>query len=149
MQTPNDTIAISDNNTPSNTNITPSPPLSNFAKRPKRKKFYRIKRTNQPYIYCNKKQKSTVQLPVYPTESPNKELDYDEETYDDVLISEQNESLFEGISTLRLVIAYYYRCVLRAPAESLWDGTDGTISVIRNSFKLSYKHKRLIRRVLC
>ena len=38
-------------------------------------------------------------------------------TYDYIATNEENDSLFQGVVTLRLVIAYYYRCVLRAPPE--------------------------------
>ncbi len=35
-------------------------------------------------------------------------------TFDSIATDEENTALFQGVVTLRLVIAYYYRCVLRA-----------------------------------
>ena len=66
-------------------------------------------------------------------------------TVNDVHITEQNETLFEGDSTLRIVIAYFYRFVLMAPDESLWEGVDGSISVIMNVFNSGNKRKHFIR----
>ena len=92
MQTTNDTTC---NNKPNNTIITPSPSLNNLSKRPRRRNFITKKRSGQSYNYNKKKSKhstqlpiSPVELPISPEESPNKKLEYDETTFEDVIISE-------------------------------------------------------------
>ena len=136
MQTTNYTTVSPDNNKPKST------PISNFANRPKRKYFAHRKgiRTSQSNKHHKKQTQHTI--------SPSKKLDYSEVNVDDVHISEQNETLFEGDTTLRIVIAYFYRCVLMAPDTSLWEGVDGTFSVIQSVFKLCNTRKRFIRNTM-
>ena len=54
--------------------------------------------------------------------------------YDDYIIDQENEELFEGNRGLCMSIAYYYRCVLRYPSRSKCLGKQGTVKHIRNIF---------------
>ena len=96
--------------------VTPSPPdtlRSNF-NFPRRRKLTR-KKTHHRATQANKKQK-VAQISL-PKRKVNQQLTYSELSYEDTLLDEENENLFNGLSTLRIVIAYYYRCILRAPPE--------------------------------
>ena len=136
MQTTNYTTVSPDNNKPNST------PNSNFAKRPKRKYFAIRKgtRTSQSNKHHKKQTQHTISL--------SKKLDYSEVNVDDVHISEQNDTLFEGDTMLRIVVAYFYRSVLMAPDESLWEGVGGSISVIQSVFNLCNTRKRFIRNTM-
>ena len=68
-------------------------------------------------------------------------------TFDSIATDEENTALFQGVVTLRLVIAYYYRCVLRAPPECEWEGPGGAISMVRCTFELRWKTTRFVRKV--
>ena len=64
-------------------------------------------------------------------------------TYEEIVRQEDNHDLFQGLVTERLVIAYFYRVVLDSPAKETWDGCDGTINLIRNTFKFKASKKRI------
>ena len=54
---------------------------------------------------------------------------------------EENDQLFERKNEARnTAMAYYYRYVLQAPSEDLWDGKDGVISTMITIFKLPNTH---------
>ena len=54
----------------------------------------------------------------------------------------------KGIETLRLVVAYYYRVVLKGPPECEWDGKDGVIAKIRSTFEIDFNRTRFVRNTL-
>ena len=110
----------------------------------RRKKLTRKKTYNNKYTYSKKQKTDLSSLPKRPTKE---RLTYTDGDIEDSIIDEENEHLFNGVNTLRIVIAYYYRCILRAPPECEWTGPDGTIAIVRKDLHLHWDRNRLVRKV--
>ena len=139
MDSPIKTIQTEDN-----TIVTPSPPsmkrtwLDNFSKKTKKrmKTFVTKKRTGCPQVYKRKRSPSLETNLNRTKKQQQTYIDSDiESDYDISAIAEENTSLFQGIVTLRLAIAFYYRCILNAPPEYQWEGETGPLSKIKEVFE--------------
>ena len=108
-------------------NVTPSPPPRttnqyNFTGRKKPKNKYTHKRRNeQKYGYVKKRKFTINSTTPLCNELSDEEVDEEEVSYGDMVLAEENSNLFDGQNVLRLVIAYYYRCCMKAPPESEWE----------------------------